>query len=69
MADEVKNEVPAGNFIQDFITEDIAEGGAYEGNGLAVKFKGREHDFGNIIINHRENEVLMPLINDREIRF
>lgn len=38
MADEIKNEVAAGNFIFDFITEDIAEGGQYEGKEVHTRF-------------------------------
>ena len=38
MAEEIKNESTAGNFIQDFITEDIAEGGFYEGKKVHTRF-------------------------------
>ena len=36
MADEI---ISAGNFIQDFIKEDIAEGGFYEGKTVSVRLK------------------------------
>ena len=35
MADEI---ISAGNFIQDFIKEDIAEGGFYEGKTVHTRF-------------------------------
>ena len=39
MADEIKNaEKAAGNFIYDFIREDIAEGGQYEGQTVHTRF-------------------------------
>lgn len=39
MADEINNtELAAGNFIYDFITEDIAEGGQYEGKEVHTRF-------------------------------
>ncbi len=39
MADEIKgSELAAGNFIYDFITEDIAEGGKYEGKTVHTRF-------------------------------
>lgn len=39
MADEINNtELAAGNFIYDFITEDIAKGGQYEGKEVHTRF-------------------------------
>ena len=39
MADEIKAaENAAGNFIYDFITEDIAQGGQYEGETVHTRF-------------------------------
>ena len=39
MSEENKTEeVAAGNFIEDFINEDIAEGGMYEGKTVHTRF-------------------------------
>ena len=35
---EINNEVMSGNFIHNFIDEDIAEGGAYEGKTVHTRF-------------------------------
>ena len=38
MAENNNNEVMQGNFIHDFITEDIAEGGRFEGQRVHTRF-------------------------------
>ena len=38
MAEIIKDESTAGNFIENFITEDIAEGGKYEGKKVHTRF-------------------------------
>ena len=38
MAEEIKAAEAAGNFIYDFIKEDIAEGGQYEGKTVHTRF-------------------------------
>ncbi len=38
MSDTINNEIMQGNFIHDFIEEDIAEGGKYEGKTVHTRF-------------------------------
>ena len=38
MSDTINNEIMQGNFIHDFIDEDIAEGGKYEGKTVHTRF-------------------------------